>query len=422
MSNEKYNKETIEFAQELENRLERIENKRLHDDNTPPNRERNEFSRDYARILYSSSFRRLQGKMQLLGINASHFYRNRLTHSLEVAQIAREIAHRLDLSTTVVAESAALAHDLGNPPFGHYGETILDELTKECGGFEGNAQTFRILNYLEKKSPAYRGLNLTARTMLGVVKYFNKRSTQVGEKEYKKFLYSDDYSMLSEFLDINGCYVSKSIDAQIMDLADEIAYGAHDLEDAIGMGWVAYEELLYEVRLDEKYNSCADELEKIINEGRETGRRAFQLKTSEEYSHITKKEVTSQIVNKLVCDIGVINTTAGQELGFSNYALLAEALKKKVFTCILRKDTIRTYELKGESIIKGLFEVYTSTELNKNNLLLPAEYRSDSEQCPIRAARDYISGMMDAFAVQQYEKYFGIGSSERIAKQHFKTD
>jgi dGTPase len=138
---------------------------------------REECMRDYARVLYSSSFRRLQGKMQLLGVDASNFNRNRLTHSLEVAQIARSIAADLGLERSVVAETSALAHDLGNPPFGHHGERILDELGADIGGFEGNAQAFRILRTLEKKHHAYAGLNLTVRTLAGITKYFHRRAS-----------------------------------------------------------------------------------------------------------------------------------------------------------------------------------------------------------------------------------------------------
>ena len=117
------------------------------------------FQRDYARIMYSSSFRRLQGKMQLLGIRNDQFFRNRLTHSLEVAQIARSIACAIqyDASESYVVEAGALAHDLGNPPFGHAGERFLNEIFAPIGGFEGNAQTLRILTNLEKKRPDFRG-------------------------------------------------------------------------------------------------------------------------------------------------------------------------------------------------------------------------------------------------------------------------
>ena len=145
------------------------------------------FQRDYARIMYSSSFRRLQGKMQLLGIKNDQFFRNRLTHSLEVAQIARSIASAIQYAEgeSYLVEAGALAHDIGNPPFGHSGERKLNELFLECGGFEGNAQTLRILTNVEKKRPDFRGLNLTYRGMFSVVKYFNKFDIEKYKKDKK---------------------------------------------------------------------------------------------------------------------------------------------------------------------------------------------------------------------------------------------
>lgn len=142
-----YSQDIIETAKKLESDANKL-NFRVYCENNEASRD--PYMRDYARILYSSSFRRLQGKMQMLGIDATRFNRNRLTHSLEVAQIARSIATSLKLENPIVCESCALAHDIGNPPFGHYGETVLNELAKDCGGYEGNAQTFRILHRLEK--------------------------------------------------------------------------------------------------------------------------------------------------------------------------------------------------------------------------------------------------------------------------------
>ena len=171
-----YDLETREYAKNQEEIISKLEF-RIHQSEDSRSGSRDDLMRDYARVLYSSSFRRLQGKMQLLGIDANKFNRNRLTHSLEVAQIARSIAHDLELKNPVVSETASLAHDIGNPPFGHYGEVILNNLSESSGGYEGNAQAFRILHTLEKKHYSYSGLNLTLRTMMGVTKYFYRRDT-----------------------------------------------------------------------------------------------------------------------------------------------------------------------------------------------------------------------------------------------------
>ena len=154
---------------------------RLHEES---NRQRpdGEYQRDYTRILYASSFRRLQGKMQLFAVQSDQFIRNRLTHSLEVSQIARSIATEIGYSGSdiYVVEACALAHDIGNPPFGHAGERYLNELSRQFGGFEGNAQTLRILTTVEQKRADFQGVNLTYRTLLGILKYYNSFNKSLG--------------------------------------------------------------------------------------------------------------------------------------------------------------------------------------------------------------------------------------------------
>lgn len=397
-----YDSETIEYAREREQLVTRLAYRcHAHTDDRSSNR--SELMRDYARILYSSSFRRLQGKMQLLGIDANRFNRNRLTHSLEVAQIARSIAHDLGLQDTVVAEAAALAHDIGNPPFGHYGEVILDELTEECGGYEGNAQAFRILRTLEKKHHAYNGLNLNLRTLFAITKYFNKR-----ESNRKKFLYDEDYNFLVAELDKHSLNITKSIDAEIMDLADEIAYAAHDLEDALSFGIIGLGEIVHEFKISEEYNAAHCTFSKLTQDAQREAMQSKSMNSSEEYAIVIKKELTSKIVNTLCSDIGIIDG----KLGYKNHEKLAAGLKKLLFKAVLRKKDVRLYELRGEKIIRGLFEVYSDTNFNKNNNLLPPELRAIKDNNK-RLVADYISGMMDYFAASEYEKYFGAGSVDK---------
>ena len=329
------------FAQELEGQASKFEDREHEEPNDKRGIDRNQYRRDYARVLYCSSFRRLQGKMQLLGIDPTNFYRNRLTHSLEVAQIAGSVARDLGLDNPVVAETCALAHDLGNPPFGHAGERVLNELSQNIGSYEGNAQTLRILRHLEKKSYAFPGLNLTLRTLLGVTKYFNKKTD-----DSKKFLYDDDYKFLKEKMDEHRTYIKKSIDAQIMDLADEIAYAAHDLEDAISFGFVSLAEMMYEFKISKEYQSASESFEQIALESRKIAMQARRLDTSEEYSFIFRKEVTSNIVYTLMNDIGKVESQEGsKELGYKTLNKLAEGLKiyskhflkKKMFSFMKNK-------------------------------------------------------------------------------------
>lgn len=403
-----YDSETKEYAHEQEQQIKCLEY-RFHKTNDNRTEHRQTLMRDYARVLYSSSFRRLQGKMQLLGVDANKFNRNRLTHSLEVAQIARTIAFGLELKDTVVTETAALAHDIGNPPFGHYGEIILNELSSGCGGYEGNAQAFRILNTLEKKHHEYSGLNLNIRTLMAVTKYFFTK-----EQNQKKFLYDNDYNFLSTELQKHNVLITKSIDAQIMDLSDEIAYAAHDLEDAISFGMIGIGEIVHEFRLNEKYKPALESIIDIAKTVQIEASKSNSLNSSEEYSIVLKKELTSTIVNTLCSDIGLVKNEHGDnELGYKNHALLAKGLKKLLFNAILRKKDIQLYERRGEKIIRGLFEVYSDEKYNKDNILLPAELRAIHD-CRGRIVTDYISGMMDSYAAQEYEKYFGKGSTENL--------
>lgn len=415
-----YDQETLDFAKEQEDKVKKFNYRFYQHPEDTRGKDRDEYRRDYSRVLYCSSFRRLQGKMQLLGIDNTNFHRNRLTHSLEVAQIAESIATNLGLENSVVSETCSLCHDMGNPPFGHAGEKILNELAEDIGGYEGNAQTFRILHRLEKKHYAFAGLNLTLRTLLGVTKYFHKKADNP-----KKFLYDDDYDFLFQQMEDKQTYIKKSIDAQIMDLADEIAYAAHDLEDAISFGFITLSEMMYEFDIDDKFKSIRDVFKnKIATPARTValkGRENNRLDTSEEYSFILRKELTSNIVHELMNDIGLIETKDGsKELGYKNLSKLAEGLKKLVFKALLRKKDIQLYEKQGERIIRGLFEVYSDSKFNKDLLLLPPELRaitknvSDDYSIIKRVIIDYIAGMMDSFAMQEYKRYFGSSSLNMI--------
>jgi dGTPase len=417
----KYDEATIQFAQQEEQRVESFNHREHNDKDDHRDEYRDEYRRDYARVLYSSSFRRLQGKMQLLGINPTHFHRNRLTHSLEVAQIAGSIARDLGLQHPIVCETCSLAHDLGNPPFGHAGETVLNELAQDIGGYEGNAQTFRILRHLEKKRYNYAGLNLTLRTLWGVTKYFYKK----GENPQKrnKFLYEEDYDFLQEKCQEKGTYIQKSIDTQIMDLADEIAYAAHDLEDALGFGFMTLSEIMYEFEISDEFKEASERFNKLATKARDEARKAKRLQTSEEYSFILKKELTSNIVHILINDIGIVECQNGShQLGYKTLRKLSEGLKKLVFKAILRKKDVQLYEKQGEKIIRHLFEVYTDPTFNKDLCLLPPEFRaalsqvSKDEKTSIqkRISIDYIAGMMDSFAIQEYKRYFGSSSLDMI--------
>ena len=386
------------------------------------------FQRDYARIMYSSSFRRLQGKMQLLGIRNDQFFRNRLTHSLEVAQIARSIAGTIqyDAGESYIVEAGALAHDLGNPPFGHAGERYLNELFQDIGGFEGNAQTLRILTNIEKKRPEFRGLNLTYRSMLSVVKYFNKFDAEKFKTDEKnqKFIYDEDYDLLKSFVDENAIKV-RTLDVQIVDIADEIAYAAHDLEDGLRVKAFTIDEILHDYKAKYGNSESYSVFEENVNEARKKAGYGTNKIDSTQYSKLFRQELASRLINLALNDIDLItvtddmrnktNTMQNEELGFKKYEELIHGLKDIVFRCINHNDDVYHYEQQGRRVIKFLRELYSSEKM-----YLPPEYRAkeimnqyedlkdvDSNRLQNRLICDYIAGMMDSYAISVYEKFSG---------------
>lgn len=412
---------------------------------------RSEWERDYARIIHSAAFRRLQSKTQVLGLGESDFYRTRLTHSMEVAQIGVGIVrwlkdkHKQDqeiikcLPSSALMSTICLAHDMGHPPFGHGGEIALNMCMRSYGGFEGNGQTLRILSKLDKYTDNY-GMNPTRRVLLGVLKYPSNYSSVVREKFYVKFAepiwlskaqeqkppkcYLDDeenvvewiLEPLSEYerlefiqLKDNGEKkhakpFNKSLDTSIMELADDISYSLHDLEDAISLGMVRKESWReHNEGKEELFKACGLEIENLTND----------LFSQESYN---RKRAIGDLVNKFIVSSYVAESSVlkakNSLIKFSaylpdEYRKLLDHIFDIVKNEVIFSSNVQLLEFKGQKIIVELFNALNSDP----NRLLPKSTlqrycSAEGESKKERVICDFISGMTDEYATRLYEKIY----------------
>ena len=365
--------------------------------------------------------------MQILGIESTAFYRNRLTHSLEVSQIARSLARIISWKCNkekemyseeelYLLDAAALAHDIGHPAFGHKGERVLDEISQLYGRrFEGNAQNYRVLRKLDRHG-SNEGLNLTYRTLLAINKYITDEKSENGNTP-KKFMYHEDFEFLNKFRE-NNSIKKRTLDVQIIEIADDIAYAVHDLEDGLSQGLFTIDELSHEIKAFNDANG------KIITEDREAAYTLFDgivkgikeelkepvvITTIQEYSHLFRKKLTSKLTDNFVRSITFDNNKSEVDMDKSHKALCS-ILTKIIFKGVTRNSNIALYELKGEIVIKSLFNIYVDKKINKDYLLLPPDYRPEEKATNEQAAQcaiDYIAGMMDTFAISEFERLTG---------------
>jgi len=425
--------------------------------------QRNPFQRDKARVLHSAAFRRLQSKTQIHNNGLSDFYRTRLTHSLEVAQIGTGIVSNLKLiqpeflallPDNYLIETICLSHDIGHPPFGHGGETALNYMMIEHGGFEGNGQTFRILTQLEQYTE-HNGMNLTRRSLLGILKYplclselsadypidnsRNFRELKTEEWMPAKGIYDHDNSLLeSVFAPLcesdrqllkttrppaNGPIAHlkskyKSLDCSIMEIADDIAYGVHDLEDAIAMGIINknlwQEKVLTQLAAIE--NFCLHEQLQELTDN------LFSMQ------HFKRKDAIGSLVNALITSITikpVDKAFAEPLLAYNAYLAPAmfqalDILKSFVLNYVIKSPDLQMLEYRGQQIVMELFEAFRAGPMRflpeGAKALWHAQDGNESRQQ--RVIADYISSLTDNHALHLHARLFSSNQTSPMIGEH----
>ena len=347
---------------------------------------RSSFYRDRDRIIHSSSFRRLEYKTQVFINYVGDYFRTRLTHSLEVAQISRTIATELSLSEPL-AEAIALSHDLGHTPFGHVGGDELDRLIKERfspNGFEHNFQSFRVVTKLEKRYKDFDGLNLTFATLEGILKH---------SYPYKKHFLSQWYD---EVFDLSK---HPSLEAMVVDKADEIAYISADIDDGIKYELIGFEDIA-------SNELVAQVMEEAKREGYEEGSKLFRYRFT---SLLIAKLVTSLIASstnpvpgKVLCK----TIPASEPLPIRYDSFISreiKKLKKILFDKLYRHPQIMRKMHAGKKCIGGLFEAF----VQEPRLMAEEFFKRCENERAYRVAADFIAGMSDRYAMKLYRELYG---------------
>ena len=353
----------------------------------PPKR-RTEFQRDRERIIHSTAFRRLEYKTQVFVNHEGDMYRTRLTHTIEVAQISRAVARALRINEDLT-EAISLSHDLGHTPFGHAGQDILNECMKSFGGFEHNIQSLRIVDKLENVYPNFSGLNLCFETREGILKKCNKaRAEKIGDVANR--ILNKEQS---------------SLEAQVTNLCDEIAYNNHDIQDGIRAKKIFLEQLeevpIFENQMGitlEQYPKLSKS--KIVNE---TVRRIINLLVTDLISNSEKNILEQNIETPMDvknCDRQIVEFS-------EKIKIESMTLKRFLHKNLYQHPDVKMMTDKAVNVISNLFEAY----LNDINLL-PKEYlkynlEKINNKSKERVISDYIAGMTDRFALEEYKKLYG---------------
>jgi dGTPase len=369
----------------------------------PPSASRNDFRRDCDRIIHSTAFRRLAHKTQVFVYHEGDHYRTRLTHTLEVVQIARSLARALGLDEDL-AEAAALAHDLGHPPFGHAGERALDECLKATGGFDHNAQALRIVTALERRYAQFDGLNLTWETLEGLVKHNGPLTDRTGKAigRYAARGVPAPILAYSQIQDLE-LWTFASAEAQAAALADDIAYDAHDIDDGLRADLFTLEDIASVAAV----GAIVAEID-TAHAGLDAVRRA----------HETVRRLITRMIEDVIAEsarrLGAAKPTSSADVRNAGEAAVAFSaavaqadsdIKGFLYPRMYRAPRVMNVMDDAEKIVRDLFGHYTAHPAD-----LPAEWRDgiDRAGASARARRigDYIAGMTDRYALVEHTRYF----------------
>jgi dGTPase len=356
----------------------------------PEDKRRSKFQRDRDRIIHSTAFRRLEYKTQVFLNNEGDHYRTRLTHSLEVSQLARGIARTLRCDEDL-AESIALAHDLGHSPFGHAGEDQLKQSMKEYGGFDHNAQTIRIVTYLEDKYFDYNGLNLSWECLEGLAKHNGPVSKPP--------------RALAEYNKINDLelHTHASIEAQIAAISDDIAYNSHDLEDGLRARLFSLNEvvelpIIGDIIISQKEQGYEERSPAFVNELRSSFIKKM-VRNVLENSRLSLEKINPETVDDVrLCGRQIINFSED----FSNDLKI---VKKFLFENMYKHHKVLIMTNKAKRIVSDLFNFYIEAPQCLSQDWLTDIDLKDQNKVAIRIA-DFIAGMTDRYAFKQHKKIF----------------
>jgi dGTPase len=361
---------------------------RVHPEDKPVYR--NQFQRDRDRIIHSAAFRRLEYKTQVFVNHEGDLFRTRLTHSLEVAQIARSIARELHLHEDL-AEAISLSHDLGHTPFGHAGQTALNRCMHDYGGFEHNLQSLRVVDELEQKYAEFHGLNLMFETREGILKHCSVKNARMLGEVAQRFINK----------------TQPSLEAQIVDLSDETAYSNHDVDDGLRYGLILFDDLL-DIKL------FRDQYEKVAGKYNEINNRQMIHEIIRRMINVMVVDLIDTSRNNIeAANLQSLDDVRNQPKPLMSFSdeMTALNLELKQF---LRKNLYQHYRVhrmsrKAYDIITALFDAFMN-----DIKILPPEAR---DQCTImqnesgdegiaRGVADYIAGMTDRYAIVEYERIF----------------